>query len=120
MARAFLEGLRWPDGKICPHCSSVEKISLLRGGSTREGVYKCYGCSRPFTVTVGTAFEGTKVSLDKWLLAFGLFATSSDRVTIGELCRTLGISYPAARWMHRTIGEIFSQVPSETGQPAPH
>lgn len=117
-ARAYLEALRWPQGAVCPHCRASEKISLLRGDSTREGVYKCYSCRRPFTVTVGTALEGTKIPLDKWLLAFGMFSTSSARVSVRQLCRTLAISYPAARWMHRTVSESFG-LTEELPSPPP-
>lgn len=118
-ARIYLEALRWPDGKTCPHCRGKERIQLLRGESTREGVYKCYSCSRPFTVTVGTAIEGTKISLDKWLLAFGMFSTSANRVSVRELARTLAISYPAARWMHRTVSESFGDDPEALRLPSP-
>ena len=116
-ARAYLEELRWPDGAVCPHCRNSDKISLLRGGSTREGVYKCYSCRRPFTVTVGTALEGTKISLDKWLLAFGMFSASSTRISIRQLCRTLAISYPAARWMHHTVSESFRAAETPPASP---
>lgn len=116
-ARAYLEAVRWPDGRICPHCRSRSRTSPLRGGSTREGVYKCYDCSRPFTVTVGTALEGTKIPLDKWLLAFGMFSARSGRVSVRELTRTLAISYPAARWMHRTISASFAECPEALSPP---
>ncbi len=38
-ARAHLEGLRWPDGRYCPHCGETEKTSVVRG--KRRGLYFC-------------------------------------------------------------------------------
>src|SRR3546814_1091551 len=64
-ARWHLEALHWPDGPICPHCGSVEGIKKLAGKSTRPGVYKCNPCRKPFTVTVGTIFEDSKIPLNK-------------------------------------------------------
>ena len=64
-AREHLEALLWPDGPICPHCGEVNKATLMKGKSTRPGVYKCRECEHPFSVTVGTLFEYSKVPLHK-------------------------------------------------------
>src|ERR1700704_2307804 len=66
-AREHLESLLWPDGPVCPHCGVVNQATLLKGKSTRPGVYKCRECEHPFSVTVGTLFEDSKVPLNLWL-----------------------------------------------------
>jgi len=47
----------------------VDNAVALNGKSTRPGVYKCRDCRKPFSVTVGTVFERSKIPLHKWLLA---------------------------------------------------
>jgi len=75
-AREHLETLLWPDGPVCPRCGS-DKATKLQGKSTRPGVYKCRPCKKPFTVTIGTVMERSKVPLCKWVLAAQLMASSN-------------------------------------------
>ena len=61
-AREFLEKLRWPDGVECPFCGLVGEAYKLAPKENskkpvRPGVWKCAGCRKQFTVTVGTIFE---------------------------------------------------------------
>jgi transposase-like protein len=62
---------------VCPHCGVVDQATELAGQSTRSGLYKCRECRLPFTVTVGTVFERSKVPLNKWVLASQLMASSN-------------------------------------------
>jgi len=66
-AYEFVEQQVWPEGPVCPHCSSSRRIGRLSGSSTRIHTYKCYDCRSPFTVKLGTVFEDSKVPLNKWL-----------------------------------------------------
>ena len=58
-AYKFVEARIWPNGPNCPHCGGVERISAMKGKSTRIGAYKCYQCRKPFTVKIGTIFESS-------------------------------------------------------------
>ena len=70
-AAEYLEGIRWPDGPVCPHCGETERCNRLMGKATaHRRVFKCYGCRKQFTVMVGTIFESSHVPLNKWLAAF--------------------------------------------------
>ena len=60
-ARLHLEAQRWPDGAYCPHCGECEKVTVLKGKSTKPGTYICKSCRTKFTVTVGTLFERSHV-----------------------------------------------------------
>jgi len=82
-AREHLEALRWPNGPGCRHCGSADptRIKKLAGKSTRPGVYKCNECEKPFSVTVGTAMERSKIPLNKWLLAMHLMMASKKGVS---------------------------------------
>ena len=59
----WVEAHVWPDGPVCPHCGSVERISKMQGKATRFGLYKCYACRSQFRVTVGTIFEESHIPL---------------------------------------------------------
>jgi transposase-like protein len=106
-AREHLEKLHWPDGPICPHCGVVDKATLLQGKSTRPGVYKCRECERPFSVTVGTLFEDSKVPLHKWVYAMHLYTASKKGFSAHQLHRTLHVSYKTAWFMAHRIREAM-------------
>lgn len=74
--RLFLEDLRWDGKPVCPHCGSVnDKHYKLNVKGEFKGLYKCKDCRERFTVTVGTMFEGSHVSLRKWFIAIYIFTT---------------------------------------------
>jgi len=108
-ARAHLEKLHWPHGPVCPHCGSVESITKLQGKSTRPGVYKCNACTKPFSVTVGTVMEDSKIPLNKWVLAFALVNSSKKGFSAHQLPRQLGITYKSAWFMEHRIREAMRQ-----------
>lgn len=101
-SRAYLERLRWPDGAVCPHCAG-KNICVLRGKSTRPGLYKCRPCQKQFTVTVGTIFEDSHVPLNKWLGAFYLLCSSKKGYSSNQLHRDLGVAYKTAWYMTHRI-----------------
>jgi transposase-like protein len=92
-ARRHLEKLQWPDGPICPHCGVVNEATELQGDSTRPGVWKCRPCQKPFSVTVGTVFERSKIPLTKWLLATELLTSSKKGISSHQLSRMLDVTY---------------------------
>lgn len=108
-AREHLESIQWPTGPICPHCGSVENITKLQGKSTRPGVYKCNACAKPFSVTVGTVFERSKISLTKWLLATHLLVSSKKGMSAHQLHRMLGVTYKTAWFMAHRIREAMAE-----------
>ncbi len=66
-AYRWVEARVWPEGPVCPHCGGVDRISPMKGKSTRVGTYKCYQCRKPFTVKIGTIFEPSHIPLRLWL-----------------------------------------------------
>src|ERR1700691_806255 len=93
-AREYLEAKLWPDGPFCPHCGVTENIYKLESKpdsktQLRKGVYKCGGCRKPFTVTVGTVFEDSHIPLHKWLLATHLMCSSKKGISALQLQREL-------------------------------
>jgi transposase-like protein len=106
-AREHLESLNWPDGPICPHCGTVNEATKLAGKSTRPGVYKCRPCQKPFSVTVGTVFERSKIKLNVWVHAVDLYTASKKGFSAHQLHRTLGVTYKTAWFMAHRIREAM-------------
>ncbi len=86
--------VRWPDGKVkCPTCGS-EKVTYLANAK----LYKCYGDHpKPkFSLKVGTIFEDSPISLDKWLAGLWLLVNCKNGISSYEVARDLGISQKSA------------------------
>jgi len=110
-ARRYLERIFWPNGPICPHCGNGKKAYLLKGKSTRPGVYNCAVCKRQFTVTIGTVMEDTHLPLRTWLMAFSLMHSAKKGISALQLQRDLNIgSYKTAWRMLRLIRETMGNV----------
>jgi transposase-like protein len=114
-AREFLEAERWPSGPVCPHCGAKHEATKLKGKSTRPGVYKCKECDKPYTVTVGTVFERSKIPLNKWLLATFLLTSSKKGISSHQIHRTLGVTYKTAWFMTMRIREAMTPSKGSTG-----
>lgn len=106
-AYAFIESRVWANGRVCPHCGEIGRSGALGGNSTRIGVYKCYGCRKPFTVKVGTIFESSHVKLNLWLQAIFLVASSKKGISSNQLHRTLGVTLKTAWFMSHRIREAM-------------
>jgi transposase-like protein len=117
-ARAHLEKLLWPEGPVCPHCGVVDEATLMVGKSHRPGLYNCRACAQPFTVTIGTIFEDSKIPLHKWVLGMHLMAASKKGVSALQLQRMLGLgSYRTAWFMAMRIREALRMEPMKRGGP---
>lgn len=106
-AYAFVEARLWPNGAVCPHCGTCERIGKMGGKSTRIGTYKCYECRKPFTVKVGTIFESSHIPLRLWLQAIFLISSSKKGISSNQLHRTLGITLKSAWFMSHRIREAM-------------
>src|SRR6266566_1737750 len=112
-AYRWVEAQVWPDGPICPHCGGVDRISLMKGKSTRIGTYKCYQCRKPFTVKVGTVFEASHIPMRVWLQAMVLMCASKKGISSNQLHRSLGVSLKTAWFMSHRIREAMRTVGME-------
>jgi transposase-like protein len=106
-AREFLELQRWPNGPVCLHCKAENAATKLQGKSTRPGVYKCKACDQPYTVTVGTVFERSKIPLRTWLYVTFLLCSSKKGISSHQVHRMIGVQYKTARFMTMRIREAM-------------
>ncbi len=95
--------LRWPDGNVtCPRCGKA-KHSFIK---TRK-LWFCYVCKKQFTLKVGTIFEDSPLSLDKWMIAIWMLANCKNGISSYELAKALGIMQTSAWFMLHRIREAM-------------
>jgi len=104
-AREWLEARLWPQGPVCRHCGVVNEATLMKGKTTRAGLYQCNACREPFTVTVGTLYERSHVPLHKWLGATHLMMASKKGMSALQISRMIGVTYKTAWFMCHRIRE---------------
>ena len=90
--------IRWPDGFICPRCKSKDASYI----KTRK-VYQCSQCHYQVSITAGTLFHSTNLSLVKWFWAIYFTATDKGGISALRLAKLIGVSWPTARKMLRKI-----------------
>src|SRR5665213_2328793 len=112
-AREWLEARLWKDGPVCPKCGVINEATLMKGKSTRPGLYQCNACREPFTVTVGTLYERSKVPLNKWLAATHLMMASKKGMSALEIGRLLGLSKKTAWFLCHRIRESLRETKLE-------
>lgn len=109
VARTYLEELRWPGGVACPHCGLIGSAWRIQcrvsksGQIPRKGLWKCSGCRRQFTVTVGTILENSKIPLHKWLIGVYFICQDRNGVSFRTLHSEMGITLKSAYAMERRI-----------------
>ncbi|MGB1018705.1 MAG: transposase, partial [Chitinophagales bacterium] len=87
----FLEEKRWGNEIKCPYCQGVKTKRVKN-----EHRHKCYICNRSFSVLVGTIFEATKLSLQKWFIAIYLIVDAKKGISSLQLSRHLKINKDTA------------------------
>jgi transposase-like protein len=95
----FVIALRWPNGVDCPTCGSKEVRFL---GTRRMWECKSQHPRKQFSAKIGTIFEDSALSLDKWLVAMWMIANCKNGISSYEVGRALGITQKSAWFMlHR-------------------
>jgi transposase-like protein len=98
--RKFMIAVRWADGIVrCPTCGSDKVIYM--------DTAKLYNCrtrhaKQKFSLKVGTIFEDSPISLEKWLPAVWLIVAAKNGISSYEVSRALGVTQKTAWFMlHR-------------------
>ena len=97
---AYLAASRWPDGQpVCPVCGRND-VTFIE--SRQKFQCKARHLQRQFSIKVGTIFEDSPISLDKWLLAVWMITNCKNGVSSYEIHRDIGVTQKTAWFMlHR-------------------
>ncbi len=113
----FLESLRWPNGKACPHCGSVKDPYKVKPRGRFKDIpsYRCSekGCDLPFTVRTGSIFQGSKVELKKWLQAAYELSVSKKGISSVELGERIGTSQKTAWLINHKLRAMLKDTAPE-------
>ena len=82
---AYLYKTRWPDGYKCPRCNYSDAWEV------RPYKYKCRNCGYQSTVTAGTFFHGSHLSMLQWFTAIYYISVHRDAANAVELKQLLNI-----------------------------
>ena len=92
--------LRWKEGLTCPKCNHSEALLVhatqRRGTDRRVPLFECKQCHRQTSVTAGTVFHKSKITLYKWFLAIYLVnydKRGASAKTLQRRCKRNG--YPS-------------------------
>jgi transposase-like protein len=120
-AYEYMETLRWPNGEVvCPHCGVVSTAHYYltpadgmtrlttRGSLSQRRVWKCKDCRKQFSVTTGTVFHGSKVSLRIWLFVFFEMCANKNGIAAREIARKYGVAPKTAWFMTQRIREAMA------------
>lgn len=92
-----LKAMRWKDGVYCPHCGE-RKIYTFSDNKR----YKCAVCRKQFTAKVGSIFDNTKISLQKWFIAIYLISSHKKGISSLQLSKDLNVTQTTAWFiLHR-------------------
>jgi transposase-like protein len=91
--------MKWPDGEPrCAHCHARDPYYLAT-----QKRWKCRKCKKQFSVKVGTIFEDSPISLQKWLPAMWLLCNCKNGISSWEIHRALGVTQKTAWFMLQRI-----------------
>jgi transposase-like protein len=104
----YLAASRWGDKPSCPHCGNVGAYVTNRG-------FKCKSkeCGKKFSVTTGTIFENTKISLRTWFAAMYLCTAHKKGISSLQLHRDLNITQKTAWFLLHRIREMLANNAAE-------
>lgn len=103
-AEQWFEAQRWPSGvRQCPDCGSDQT-----GPTTHKTMpYRCKECRQFFSARKGTVLEGSRIGMQKWVIAIYMMSTALKGTSSLKLHRELGITQKTAWYMMQRIREGF-------------
>ena len=104
--QAIIES-RWGVGKeqdvVCPYCGGHHCATR------KDGRFRCNHCKRNFSCKVGTIFEDTNLSLQKWFLGMYLISSHKKGISSCQLARDIKVSQKTAWYMLQKIRLLYPQ-----------
>jgi transposase-like protein len=103
--REILTKLRWPEGVTCLRCKE-KRVFWLEA----RNLFECASCGYQFSVTTGTVFNDTHLSLEKWFAVTLLLCEAKKGMSACQIQRTVGMSYKTAWYLCHRIRHAMAQT----------
>jgi transposase-like protein len=103
----FMREVKAGGGELtCPKCGGT-----AIGDIATRRMFQCKtkGCRKQFSTKVGTIFEDSKISLDKWLVAVWCIVNAKNGISSCELARAIGVHQQSAWHMLHRIREAMDE-----------
>ncbi len=105
---AYRRRARWPRGFVCPRCGSKGSpfLASRRLEQCRSGRYQS-------SVTAGTVFHGTRVSLRVWFLGVFFLARHKQGISALQFQRDTGVGSYQTAWtlLHKLRSSLRPSPP---------
>ncbi len=89
----YLRRARWPDGFVCPRCGTRGSHFLAS-----RRLEQCRACRYQSSVTAGTVFHGTRVSLRVWFLGIFFLARHKKGISALQFQKDTGVGSYQTAW----------------------
>lgn len=99
---------RWPDGFECPICGE-RRHSEIRS----RQLFQCSACRRQTSLTAGTIFAATKVTLRTWFRAMYHLTQTKQGISSIELGRRLGVTQTTAWTIKHKLAQVMLERDAE-------
>ena len=103
-AEAWFEDQRWPNGRFCAECGSVNYATVA---SRKPMPFRCRDCRAYFSVRKGTVMQSSKLGCQTWVIAIYLMTTGLKGTSSMKLHRDLGIRQATAWHLTQRIREAL-------------
>ncbi len=98
-AMKHLEAVLWSEGRVCPHCSTLDNSAERK---RRPMFYQCRDCRKEFSIKTGTIFARSHIGMQSWFYAIYLMQTARKGVSSLQMSKELEITQKSAwHMMHR-------------------
>ena len=108
-AERWFEQQRWPDGVLCPFCTST-RYSVVKNRNPMP--YRCKDCRKHFSVRTKSVMQHSNLELHKWAIAIYMMAVGIKGTSSMRIHRDLKMTQSCAWHLMQRIREAF------TGEPA--
>lgn len=89
----YLKELRWPDGFICPRCGGNKSWMMS------NGLILCANCRCQQSVTAGTIFHRSHLSIHFWFRAMWNICSSKSGISAANLQQSIGFASYNTAWL---------------------
>jgi hypothetical protein len=105
--RYYLKTERWNGVPICPYCG-FDRCYVIESGKR----FKCASkaCYKKFSVTIGTIFEASNITISKWLMAIYICTAHKKGISSYQLAKDIGISQKSSWFMLHRIRTLMKEM----------